>query len=208
MLQHITEGMTGGLVRQSTPNQNRQGERDPTAAAMGGNPVGRVFVGSLQIDNSHDLKLADSALKQSRDRSIALDNEAVRELDTLPSLAPAEREAHVRQISRVNPALFDAIADEADARAKNLTPPDRLARRMPVRDGTRVRYLAERFKRIAVDKREDFLRDQMAKGIATNEVITSLLKCWQRVETDAQSVWTEVRKLLATKPPLRVTPHR
>lgn len=174
MLQHITEAMTGGLLRQFTPNQTPNGERDPSAAAMAANPVGRVFVGSLQVDDSKDTKLAQESLQQSRDRSIALDNEAMRELDGLAKLGPAEKEARVREIERTRPELIDAIADEADARAKNLTQPDRLARRMPVRDGTRVRYLAERFRRLPVDKREGFLRDQMAKGIATNEVIDQL----------------------------------
>ena len=49
--------------------------------------------------------------------------------------------------------------------------PDRLARKMPVRDGTRARYIVERFKRLSVDKRENFLRDQLEKGILTDEVL-------------------------------------
>lgn len=173
-LMHITEGMTGGLVRQFTPAQ-RRGDREPTAEALASNPLTRRFVGSLQVGHDENLRMAEQGLKQSRDRTIALDNAAIRELDGLASMAPKQKEARLREIDQAQPELLDAMSDEADARAKNLTQPDRLARRMPVRDGTRARYIAERFTRLPADKREAFLRDQAAKGILTDEVLEHLI---------------------------------
>jgi hypothetical protein len=92
------------------------------------------------------------------------------ELDSLMKLAPADKEARVREIERTNPQLIEALVDEADARAKNFTQPDRLARKMPVQDGTRARYIVERFKRLPVEKRAAFIAEQVNKGIVTDEV--------------------------------------
>lgn len=174
MLRHIVGGFTGGLLNQFAEDATRKGERDPRTAALAANPVGRVFVRSQTNDTGEESQLAKDALRGAKDRSVSLDNAAAAELDKLAKLAPAEKEARVNEIERTQPELLDALADEFDARSKNLTQPDRLARKMPVRDGTRARYIVERIKRLPLDKREAFFEDQVKKGIVTDEVIDQL----------------------------------
>lgn len=169
-LQHITEGMTGGFVRQFAAPRlspgNPAGESSPL--------LGR-FYRSERVENSDLMRGAEEAERGRTDQRITEQEIAGKLADLIQARTTPEAKRKVltdaKAAGLLTPETFKYLKEDIVDAQRGLTYEDRVVKRSySIAGGYRARYFLDRLAALPAEQRAVYLQDQKNKGLLTKEV--------------------------------------
>ncbi|WP_404420749.1 LPD38 domain-containing protein [Nibricoccus sp. IMCC34717] len=168
-LKQIVDNFTGGAASQFDRRFVAEG-RDSFTNAVAANPVGRRFVGTLRPDHSQEFSRIKEMKTESADKSFTLSEKA----GEIIRMARKGDTTYLKELEN-DPRLVEAVAKKLDEEASPETDVDNAAKSLPVRDGTRGRWVTERLQALPPEKRDAELERLISVGVVTEEVLQSIL---------------------------------
>jgi len=173
-LQQITEGLTGGFVRQFAPPKVSPGNPQEGVSPM----LGR-FYRSERTDNQQLLEDAEAAERGRADMRIQAQEIASELAEIILSKeTPEERQKVLIDAVRgglVTPDVERQLTEEIQDSQRGLTYEDRVIKRSySVAGGFRAQYYAKKLAEIPAEQRAAYLAEQARKGLLTNDVAEQL----------------------------------
>lgn len=173
-LQHITEGMTGGFIRQFASPQLSPG--NPAAESS---PLLGRFYRSERVENEALMQGAKEAERGRADERISQQEIASKLADIIISKPTPEAKqkalADAQAAGLLTGDTLKYLKEDMQDAARGLTYEDRVVKRSyTVAGGYRARYFLDKLAGLTPEQRIQYLQEQQAKGLLTKEVAAQM----------------------------------
>jgi len=155
MLQNLVEGASGRVLTQFLPKNQPEG-RDPTAAAVAGNPLTARMAGSLYVDRSKEQEQIDTLKRAEADTRVEKKRGAKETISELKTLSAPEVSQRLKDIATNRPELFEQIITEMNKSERDVI--DRQLLGLGVKNGARAQFIVGQLRTMQPDKIADYLK--------------------------------------------------